>query len=208
MSIPFSLKRISSNENPPDPTDLNYRSVKVNFVICARKNRVFYRNRLHQCFPSDLHREIMHGYYRERVKSWLHSMLDTSEGQQEGPVGEGTVVPDGADPVKEEKRSETGFLYYRLDIEKERTKNTELQRPVQEYMECLKDESTLMAVHPELDRLEKALLDALEPYCVTYDSELCVMDSVTLPCGSRIFIRPILPIDKLAMKECTGKVRL
>ena len=73
-------------------------------------------------------------------------------------------------------------------------------------MECLKDDSSLLAVHPELDRLEKALLDALEPYCVTYELEWRVIPSATLPCGSRIFIRPILPIDKIVMKDRRGAV--
>ena len=148
----------------------------------------------------------MHGYYREKVKSWLHSVLDTAEEQHEAPVKEEVQSSVPEKPTEEEKRSGTGVQYNRVDVEKERKKNTELQRPVQEYMECLKDDSSLLAVHPELDRLEKALLDALEPYCVTYELEWGVIPSATLPCGSRIFIRPILPIDKIVMKDRRGAV--
>ena len=99
----------------------------------------------------------MHGYYREKVKSWLHSVLDTAEEQQEAPVKEEVQSSVPEKPAEEEKRSGTGIQCNRVDVEKERKKNTELQRPVQEYMECLKDDSSLLAVHPELDRLEKML---------------------------------------------------
>ena len=73
-------------------------------------------------------------------------------------------------------------------------------------MECMKDDSALLDVHPELDRLEKALLNALEPYCVTYELEWGVIPSATLPFGYKIFIRPSLPIDQIVMKDRRGAV--
>ena len=76
----------------------------------------------------------MHGYYREKVKSWLHSVLDTAEEQQEAPVKEEVQSSVPEKPAEEEKRSGTGIQCNRVDVEKERKKNTELQRPVQEYM--------------------------------------------------------------------------
>ena len=49
-----------------------------------------------------------------------------------------------------------------------RKRNSDLQRPVQEYMEAIRDESALLAINPDIDRLEKVLLNAIEPYCVTF----------------------------------------
>lgn len=79
-----------------------------------------------------------------------------------------------------------------------RSKNTNIKEILDTYMGLLKTTDSCLPTNPSIDFAEENLVKILGVYSTV----------VTLPDGERIMIRPILPTDKLVMKDLieTGEV--
>lgn len=70
-------------------------------------------------------------------------------------------------------------------------------------MGLLKTTDSCLPTNPSIDFAEENLVKILGVYSTVLLGDWFLTSRVTLPDGERIMIRPILPTDKLVMKDCS-----
>ena len=120
-----------------------------------------------------------------------------SEERQENESME--AIAEAGEVVLEGGRGKFIQQQQSIDQATHRTKNTRLGELIDLYMQAVKESTNEI----EQKHAETSLVSELEKYTTMYHiSVMNSRNSVTIPSGERIMIRPILPADKYHMIHC------